>query len=105
MKIFFKNGKYLPITSCIEQYRQGYHSLQFNIAQTTISFQTLITFLSDSNVLQNLTVVNDQNQVIATYTDIFKYLYLCNMALNEDGSSSVSIQLTEQEVGLETVSL
>ena len=67
MKIYFSNNKYLNIDNLMEKYYKGFKYLSFNVINSTISFDTIYTFLNNKENLKEIIVTTDENIVINNF--------------------------------------
>lgn len=101
MKIYFANNRYLNADNFSEDYRCGYKYLRFTLNQATLSLDTLVHFLTSEEVLSKITIVNDENQAIASFNDAYKSVAFCRRQFNDNGTAMIQVVLSSSEDGSE----
>lgn len=102
MKIYFANHKYMVIDSFNESYRLGNHFLTFNVKNPTLSLDSIILFFTNQDNLTNITIVDDNNQIMQEFNNIYITLYDYSYNVSSDYTSSLIIQLTSTADSINT---
>lgn len=103
MKIYFANNKYLTIDSFNEDYRRGFRHLYFNLNNSNFSFDSIFNFLSNAETLSHIIITNNENELIATFNDVYHSVYSLNRSVTEDGMVSINVQLSSSKDGMENI--
>lgn len=101
MKIYFANNKYLITDTFNEEYRNGFRHLNFNVNNSSLSFESIFNFMSNKDNLSHIIIVNNNNEPIATFDNIYYSVYSINRSVEEDGVIHISVQLSSSENGME----
>lgn len=102
MKIYFANNKYLTIDSFNEDYRRGFRHLNFSLNNSNLSFDSIFNFLSNVETLSHIIITNDENELVATFNDVYHSVYSLNRSVVEDGMVYISVQLSSSKDGMES---
>lgn len=103
MKIYFANHKYISVDFVNEEYRRGYRYLNFGITNFNISFDSLFNFLSNKENLIKITVVDNDNNVLADFNNIYHSVSTLNRNIGADGTIFFNVQLSSTEDGIENI--
>lgn len=101
MKIYFANNKYLTINSFNEDYRYGFRYLIFDLNNSNLSFDSIFNFLSNAETLSHITITNNENELIATFNDVYHSIFSLNRSVTEDGMIHINVQLSSSKDGTE----
>lgn len=99
MRAIFNNQNYLEISGFHELYRRGYQYLSLNV-ETSISFQTLVNVFLQKDLLTKISIVDNDNTVIAQFNNIYNSL----RSVTQDtynGMVSTTIEFSSSEDGAE----
>lgn len=102
MKIYFANNKYLTINSFNEEYRCGFRYLNFSLNNSNLSFDSIFSFLSNAETLSHIIITNNENELVATFNDVYHSVYSLNRSAAEDGIVYINVQLSSSKDGMES---
>ena len=102
MKIYFANNKYLTIDNFNEDYRRGFRHLNFSLNNSNLSFDSIFNFLSNVETLSHIIITNNENESVATFSDVYHSVYSLNRSVTEDGMIYISVQLSSSKDGMES---
>ena len=103
MKIYFANKKYLNIDNFTEDYHKGFRYLTFMIYESKLSFDSIFKFLSDKDILSQIIILDNQNEPIATFDNIYHSINELHRNVNESGKASINVRLSSSEDGMESI--
>ena len=98
MKIYFANNQYLPIDNFSEEYRDGSRYLSFHLSQSKLSFDAIFNFINQKDILSRIVIVNDNNQVLATFNNIYTSMVLLQRNMVNDEDAYITVQLSTGQI-------
>ena len=102
-KLYVANKKYFSINRIIEKYFLGNKYLEFHIPNTALSYEFLTQFFSDPSNFATLQLVDDKNQLLKTWDNIYHALHRMEYNYNIGGENTVIVRLTSSVDGMENV--